>query len=246
MGFEADGIQGVLFFHPSHHQPDAREYWSKLFPEQDADGYQKAATNSPTLASTAHGQIDGLLIRITAQVGRLDLVASAPQELAAPSSQPPRLVNWDGATRLVAQLLKRIAAEARVFRAAMVIDLGQNLNPGQESAQILNCLPGFPFPSNVSDVSMQFNVPKPFSRSPDFQMNRLCSLAAGQLALVAQLAGNPQPGQPMMMSSFLGLKVDVNSEPRVPLAPDLVDAAIDELAEEALAISRDGVGRLYL
>ncbi|KGB51732.1 hypothetical protein FG91_04096 [Sphingopyxis sp. LC81] len=240
MKFEADSIQGVLFVATGQHQEDALQLWGSLFPDDAPDGFQRAVS-SPSLLSTAQGDRDGLLTIIKAQVGRIDIsVVQSPPEGASDLVGPPRIADIAGGAAKVSELVKRIAGRSKVFRAAVVLDLAKTVEAGAEAAEILKCVPDFPFPNNAIDVSLQFNSRKNFEFSSDFEMNRLCAWNAGQVGFIQGPDAQPQA---MVMTPYVGFRIDVNSAPQVPLPFDAIDQAIDDLVAEALAIADAGVNR---
>lgn len=241
MEFQADSIQGVLFFVPGQPQGDALKLWGELFPGDSPDGFQRVTT-SPALNSSAHGDRQGFQTTVNSQVGRVDIViAHSPQPLPAEAG-PPRIADVPAGVAKVVDLLKKLSATTKVFRAAIVLDLAKTVMAGDESSEILKNLPNYPFPANVSDVSLQFNSRITFNFAPDFQMNRLCAWTSGQVGFVM----NPQMQGPnfMVMTPYVGLKIDVNSAPQMPLPSDSINHVIDELSSEVLAIAAEGVGRL--
>jgi len=141
----------------------------------------------------------------------------------------------------LSEQLSWLASGLRVVRAAIVFELAKTVSKGSESSEILKNLPGYPLPENATDVNVQFNSRKNFAFSEDREMNRLCAWSSGQVGFIM----NPQlqGSNVMMMTPFVGFKIDVNSAPQMPLPPDGVHQAIDELAAEALAIASEGITR---
>lgn len=242
MDFAADSIQGVLFLSPSQHQDDALKLWDILFPNDPPDGFQRATPTSPALNSSAHGDRQGFQTTVNAQVGRIDLILAQSPQVQPSDSGPPRIAEVHGAAIKAAEFLKRLARQLKAFRAAMVIDLSKTVQTGNEAAEIIGYLPGFPFPANVSDLGLQFNSRKSFQFSTDFEMNRMCTWSSGQVGFVK--GPNMQPSSMVVLTPYVGLKIDVNSAPQLPLPFDKIPTAIDELTTEALAIESEGVTRL--
>jgi hypothetical protein len=240
MDFQADSIQGVLFLAPGQRQEDALKLWGELFPNDSPDGFQRF-NNSPALNSSAHGDRQGFQINVNAQVGRIDVIlAHSPQALPSDAG-PPRIADVPAATAKVVELLKRLAANLKVIRTAVVLELAKTVARGGEAVEILNNLPGYPLPENVTDVNIQFNSRKSFAFDAEREMNRLCAWSSGQVGFIMnpQLQGRNL----MMMTPFVGLKIDVNSVPQTPLSADVINQALDELAAEAVAIAAEGVAR---
>ncbi|MGQ2940285.1 hypothetical protein [Blastomonas fulva] len=241
MEFQADSIQGVLFLMPNQQQGDALQLWGNLFPSDSPDEFQRA-TNSPALNSSAGGERGGVHVTLNAQVGRIDLIFSQPPASGSIDAGPPRISDIAGSVAKVVELLKKLGSESRVIRAAIVLDLAKTVAPGDEASEVLQNLPGFPFPANVSDVNLQFNSRKMFDFSQDFLMNRLCLIVSGQVGFViGQTMPNPST---MKMVPYVGFKVDINSAPQMTLPQGSLDVVIDELALEALALANEGIGRL--
>lgn len=241
MNFQADSIHGVLFPVPGQHQDDALKLWGSVFPNDSPDGFQRA-TSSPSLNSSASGEREGFNTTINAQVGRIDLILTHPLPQVPVDPSPPRMGDIAGATARITDLMKRIILNMKVGRVAIVLDLAKSITPGSESEVLLQSLPNFPFPDNVSDVNLQFNSRRSFETVPDLLMNRLCTLATGQVGFVI----NPQiqGSSVMKMTPYVGLKIDVNSNGNFQFPAEVVGSIINELSAEVLAIAGEGVKRL--
>jgi hypothetical protein len=240
MNLDADGIQGVLFLPPGQHQDDAIQVWGQLFPNDNPDGFQKASA-SPSLASTATGERDSYNVAINAQVGRIDIVLSSPPGSMVPTSGPPRISDVRAAASHMAELMKRLVARIQAVRVALILDLAKTVARGSEGRELMNLLPGFPFPNNSTDIGVQFNSRRPFDAAPDIPMNRLCGWSSGQYGFIQ----SPQISSgALIVSPFVGVKIDVNSAPEFRVPTEKLSSMIDDLLAEAVCIYSDGSERL--
>ncbi len=240
MDLQADSVQGVLFLTPGQQQDDALKLWEHLFPGDSPDGFQRA-NPSPSLLSTALGERTGHRVMVNAQVGRIDIILNQSPAIVDLSGSPPRIADVPAAARRMGELMKLMAGRLKVLRIALVLDLAKTVSPGVETAELLHFLPGYPFPKNVTDVSVQFNSRKTFESVPNIDMNRLCVWTTGQIGFIQS---QPVQGTGMMiMSPVVNVRVDVNSAPEARPPVDSVTPIIDEILAESLEIYAEGLKR---
>lgn len=244
MPLEADAIQGVLFLSPGQQQADAQEIWSNLFPSQGPDSFHSVST-SPALNSFASGPYNGHRLTVNVQVGlvAVALNPNMPEMISAPGMS--RIADVDTSVHTIAHLLKKLRHGRSITRCALVLNLATTVGAEEQESAMRSALPGFPFPDGATDIVAQFNLRRPFSHNPSLQMNRLCTWNSGQAGFV-QLQGAPGQQIPFMNSmitSFVGLKIDVNTAPEGQLDSEDFEQVISDLASEAIEIYRQGMKR---
>lgn len=236
----ADSVQGVLFPEHGTKQEDAKNLWGRVFPGDEPDQYQKA-TASPTLVSTASGEREGCGVAISVQVGRINLIIGPvqPNGLAGPQDGPPRLANVPEITLRLGNYLKRISANYKITRAAIVVDFAKTAPLELVSRMMLDEIPFLNLPKDSTDINIQFNVRRSLKIDPDIALNRLCNWVTGQVGF---LVGNGlvSPNQ-ISLTPYIGMKVDVNTAPEHNISHLEIESVIDEICGEAMSIAHTGL-----
>jgi hypothetical protein len=250
MNMEAEGIQGAVFLAPEVRQEEAVKVWARIFPDHPGpDSTQRANPANPALHSVAAGEVEGLGVRITTQVGRIDLFLRPNVRHMALQAEPPsgpvRVADIDGFVDRMVSAMMSVSQGLQPVRLAMVLDLGQTVSHGSEADALTDLLPGLPIPKGSSDVVFQFNKRKSFSEAHPLEVNRLCTWVSGRGML---FQGIPNAGFLSAASSstisFVNMKVDVNSVPDFRLQPGSENVVIKTLATEVVAIAHRGLERL--
>jgi hypothetical protein len=237
MDLQADSVQGVLFLTPGQPQVDALKLWDRLFPGDSPDGFQRASP-SPSLESSAAGERKGHRVAVSTQVGRIDLTITKAG-LNTPEKGPPRVSDVLGAAERMAGLLKAMAKGNGVVRIALVVELGKTVPRGSEGKELLQLLKGFPFPANAMDIVVQFNSRTTSKVEPLVEINRLCTFSSGHAGFVTN---SPGVGSGVvLMTYYVGLKIDVNTAPETRFSGHNVDSIVDNLLSESRSIYQNGL-----
>lgn len=243
MDFQADSVQGVIFVAQGQQQGDAQDIWEQVFAGDRPDGYQRPLA-SPTLTSNANGLRGGYNVNIIAQVGRIDITLATQIDPASNLNGPPRIADIQAAVKFVANLLQTISAKANPVRVAIVLDMAITVSHGTDSTKLREILGKFPLPENSTDIALQFNSRKVLDRPDGAALNRMCLWNSGQMGFLQ--SNNPHGalgGGIMMMSSFVGMKVDVNTLQEFRVTAENVSGLIEEISKEVIAIGEEGLGR---
>jgi hypothetical protein len=242
MSFQADSIQGVIFVTPGSSQEDALKLWDHVFPGDTPDGFNRN-TSLPSLQSSATGMRAGYSVTVTAQVGRIDLVLGGQlQPGISPFAGPPRIADVEGSAKVVAHYLQQLLPFTSAIRMAMVLELGQTIEPGSEATVLQETAPQVPFPPGSTDLQFQFNKRRNFVCAPELQMNRLYNLNSGIFQFFSAGLGT-KPGMTSLSTPYVGMKIDVNSAQESVLPGDKAAAVADELLAEVMAILNEGFER---
>jgi hypothetical protein len=241
MTWEADGIVGVIFVAPQSKQEDANVYWEMLFPGVLPNSVQR---NGPNLQSIATGQIEQKLYAISVQVGRIDFSVSAVRAGPPPKDGTiPRIVDLAGQTIEIGQFMKRVASNVAAIRLAIVPELSRTVSAGEEFAAMRQELRALPLPAEGSDLTFSLNVRM---TSGPIVLNRLLNWTAGHIGYLETpiVPGVPMPATPLLLSPFIGLKIDVNTIPEQALDGLDVGDVIDRICAEAVTLAAEGLPRL--
>lgn len=245
MNWEADSVQAVILTQPGVHQDDALKLWSKIFPGDSPDGFQKATTSSPSLMSTASGERNGYAIALNAQVGRITVNVTPSQSImqtVSPAS-PPRISDVVTVTHRVADYVRRLIIGENPNRIAIILDLATTYVQGDDRAVFVEALPQIPVPENAQEPTFQINVRRNFTCYSTLRMNRICNWTTGSVGFVQAFPGMQTPTN-MMMTPFLGFKIDCNSAPEDRIPEGFGESVIAEVAAEALNLYYGGYGYL--
>ncbi|WP_126665520.1 hypothetical protein [Croceibacterium ferulae] len=194
------------------------------------------------METNASGQRDNHSVMVKSQVGRIDCVLTATGEHAnVPSGGPPRINDVEAATALASSYLYKLTGHLKVIRVALVLDLATTVQRGSEIAAMKDLVHPLHLPDQSIDVVLQFNVRRPFELAPGL-MNRLVTWTSGQVGYV-QVTPGVMMGTPMVMTPYVGLKIDANSAPETPFDQSHLEKVIEELQSECLAIYVEGASR---
>ena len=243
MDFAADSIHGVLFVEPGSIQNDALHLWDVLYPGERPTAFQ-LNPSTPALQSSASAERNGISVNIVTQVGRIELImVGIPDTDAGVPTTVPRITNYETAMAVAVKQLQTLADSHQVTRVSTVLDLGKTVHPGSEVDEIHKIIGRDVFPAGMGDLIFQMNSRRQFDTIPSLTMNRLCTCSSG-------IAGvfNTQPGLtvpiPVATSPYVGVKLDINSDPQQRLTKSSVNEAIHEVGQEALRIGRHGLSVL--
>jgi hypothetical protein len=109
-------------------------------------------------------------------------------------------------------------------------------------------IPNVQFPDQATDMIYQLNVRRKFAHNGNLQMNRLCNWHTGQTQFVQitnagmQISFNTPAVT--VVSTFIGLKLDINTAPEHVIPNGEIQPVVSDLAQEAKAILREGYERL--
>ncbi len=243
MQWEADYVQAAAFLPPTGVHADAIGIWGRIFPGDTPDGFQKAAA-SPNLLSTASGERNGLQVAVNAQIGRIDLNINPGSTVVAArhgGSVPPRIADVPRAVATAAEYLKIMTKIGGAIRLALILDLAQTIPRNADAQAFAEAVPGVFMPEGALDTVYQFNARKTSYVSDAVELNRLFTVSAGDVGFVSGANVGAQQGNVIKMSRYLGFKIDVNTVAETRPTAALMDAQIDELANEALQIYSKGL-----
>ena len=237
MTIKADNVRGVAFPPPAAQQPDILSLW-QLLKVGDAMSFTRG--QPPAGASQVTGTVNDFQLRLSVQLGRLDLIITPtlPQEAV---TKPAQISNLHEAMVLLERSMISLCSAFTVLRLAIIVEASELCDSEQQATQRTSELSGTTFPNYSTDHIIQFNLRRKFSNS-DFQMNRLATWSTGTMQMfsgtITFTPNAPAQLPPTAIFPISSLKVDVNSATQERL-PD-VGSMIKEMIQENRNILQHG------
>lgn len=251
--YGAGQLQAALFFRNSNEGLCASDAWNKVSPDAKPDT-QTTDRKTPQQTSKSFGSYKGKLLTLTSQIGRLDvLIAPGIDDIKDDDSARPAVIEHvEEAIRLLKTVVECLDVESSVARIGIVANLVR-FDRDEERLESLEDELGFlQLPSGSSEISLRFNSRVSVPAYPDITLNRILEWQEAHLARITMQIPSGTAGQihidaqvppvtQQVVIPAVTLKIDLNTAVETPIRRTEFGGIFNEMIEQAVGFSANGV-----